>query len=184
MGNGSVTSGHSAAGREDDLRQRLAAVYDACAAALFRYAVMLLADPTAAEDVLQQVFVKLARRGRLEDIEAVSSYLRRAVRNECYGALRRRSHARHVAHARALLAAAPDPGWADPHEDLRAALEEALKALAPAQREVVYMKVYEKMTFRQIAAATGVAVNTAASRYRYALTHLRRLLGRGVRDER
>jgi len=39
------------------------------------------------------------------------------------------------------------------------------------------MKVYEKMTFRQIAERLAVSINTAGSRYRYALSRLRVLMG-------
>jgi hypothetical protein len=63
-------------------------LYEAHGAALYRYAVMLLADPAAAEDAVQQVFGALLRpRGR---IEHELGYLRRAVRNECYSMLRAR----------------------------------------------------------------------------------------------
>lgn len=185
MGTGPAMNDHDLAGRRrEDLRQHLAAVYDACAAALFRYAAMLLADPAAAEDAVQQVFVKLTRRGRLDDIPALGPYLHRAVRNECYSALRRRFRMRRVVDERALLEPLPAPSQPARREDVRRALEEALKALAPPQREVVCMKVYEKMTFQQIAEVTEVPVNTAASRYRYALARLRQLLGPHMRDER
>jgi RNA polymerase sigma-70 factor (ECF subfamily) len=184
MGSGPATNDDNLEGRRhEELRRRLAAVYDACAGALFRYAAMILADPSAAEDVVQQVFVKLAQRGRLDDIAAVRSYVRQAVRNECYSALRRRQRMRRVADERALLEVASAPGQSPCRDEVRGVLEEALKALTPQQREVVCMKVYEKMTFGQIAAATGIPVNTAASRYRYGLAHLRQLLGGGTRSE-
>lgn len=178
MGSGPATNDDQRGGRRhDDLRRRLGAVYDACAGAMFRYAAMVLADPAVAEDVVQQVFVKLAQRGRLDDIAAVRSYVRQAVRNECYSVLRCRHRMRAAADERALLEVASAPGQSPGHDEVRGVLEKALKALAPQQREVVCMKVYEDMTIQQIAAATGIPVNTAASRYRYGLAHLRQLLG-------
>jgi RNA polymerase sigma-70 factor (ECF subfamily) len=84
----------------------------------------------------------------------------------------------------AWLVALPAPADPPPSDALRGALEQALKSLGPEQREVVHLKVYEKMTFPQIAQATGVPANTAASRYRYALTRLRELLAGHLRDER
>jgi len=164
-------------GPHDDLRLNLAEAYDACAEGLFRYAGILLADPAAAEEAVQQVFVKLAGSGRPRDIRAVAAYLRRAVRNECYRLLQRRSRDRQAGRQRALLVAVPNSTRPEVDEALRAALERAIKSLAPEQREVVHMKVYERMTFRQIAEATAVPLNTAASRYRYALLRLRELLG-------
>ena len=44
------------------------------------------------------------------------------------------------------------------------------------QREVVYLHVFEGMTFQQIAGTSGESINTIASRYRYALARLRELV--------
>ena len=51
---------------------------------------MLLADPAAAEDAVQQVFTSVLRSGASARLEADERYLRRAIRNECYSMLRRR----------------------------------------------------------------------------------------------
>ena len=58
----------------------------------------------------------------------------------------------------------------------RMILTGALGALPPEQREVVYLKVFEGMTFQEIAERCGVRLNTAASRYRYATAALRKTL--------
>ena len=55
-------------------------------------------------------------------------------------------------------------------------LEQALRTLPPEQREVVHLKVYEKKTFKEISEMTFVSINTASSRYRYALDRLALLL--------
>ena len=62
-------------------------LYDEYGASLFRYALMLLADHSAAEDAVQHVFAAVMRQ---RSIENPAHYLRRAVRNECYSMLRRR----------------------------------------------------------------------------------------------
>ncbi len=155
-------------------RDLLAAVYDACADDMYRYALMLLADPASAEDAVQQAFLKLCRMGtRALRIESCRDYLRAAVRNECLRILGRRGRqpASLEAASRAhLLEAASDVGL---DEDERGRLEAALRELPPEQREVVYLKVYEGRTFQQIGDWTGVSSNTAASRYRYAIDKLR-----------
>jgi len=56
---------------------------------------------------------------------------------------------------------------------LDAELERAVKALPPNLREVVVLKVWSELTFQQVADALEIPLNTAASRYRYALDHLR-----------
>ena len=53
-----------------------------------------------------------------------------------------------------------------------------IKLLPENQREVVLMRFYEELSFKEIAAATGVSINTALGRMRYALINLRRLAHR------
>lgn len=143
--------------------------YSQYADALHRYAVIVLANRAEAADVVHEVFAALLRR-RPANIEHLEAYLRRAVRNECYGRLRGR--ARHKASELPLLE--PVSGPEDPY--LRIEVERALRALPPEQREVVHLKVFEGHTFQQIAAMTGESINTVASRYRYALEKLRLVL--------
>ena len=69
------------------------------------------------------------------------------------------------------------------NDDERQAIEAALRALPAEQREVVHLKVYEAMTFQQIADLLGLSLNTAASRYRYATEKLRQSLARFRNDE-
>ena len=153
----------------DDARALVGRWYDTYGAALYRYAVLLLADAVAAEDVIQQVFAALMRQPPVLKEEA--HYLRRAVRNECYSHLRRRQRRAEVVLP--LLEPVAERG----RDDERLALEAALRELAPEQREVVHLHVFEGLTFQEIADATGESINTAASRYRYALARLRQILG-------
>jgi RNA polymerase sigma-70 factor, ECF subfamily len=159
--------------REDDPgggRAALGALYDAHADGLYRYALMILANPAAAEDAVQQAFTKfMDRRGAAVLSEA--DYLRTCVRNECFTTLRRRRRDGLEPTEPLLEPAAPSA-----NENERLALEEALRTLPPEQREVVHMKVYEGMTFDEIARRTGVPLNTVASRYRYALAKLKERL--------
>lgn len=147
----------------------LGVLYDAHAVGLYRYALMILADPSEAEDAVHQVFARLVRRdGRLRPLESGSDYLRAAVRNECFTVLRRRRRRREGERTGILESVSPASG-----DDERLMVETGLRALSAEQREVVYLKVYEGMTFEEIGRATSTPANTAASRYRYALAHLR-----------
>ena len=145
-------------------------LYDTYGAALHRYAVMLLADPAAAEDAIHQVFAAILRRP--PQLEDEAHYLHRAVRNECYSHLRRRQRDREATDAGAFL----EPVVTGVATDERIALEHAIRELSPEQREVIHMHVYEGFTFQEIADAVGDSINTVASRYRYALAHLREIL--------
>ena len=154
-------------GQENQPDNTIARVYDRCAEKLFRYALMILADASSAEDVLHQVFFKLLKVDH--KIESYDKYLRTAVRNECYRVLekKRKCHDRLLAVSEIL--AHNDAG----NEEERQIVEKAICTLPPDQREVVYLKIYEDMTFQQIADALEISLNTAASRYRYAMDKLK-----------
>src|SRR5687767_1962490 len=139
--------------------------------ALYRYAVMLLADAAAAEDAVQQVFTALLRQRA--PIENEAHYLRRAVRNECYSMLRARKVRGDAATDRPLLEATADVPVAP---DERLALERAIRDLPAEQREVIHLHVFEGWTFQQVADASGQSINTIAARYRYAIAKLRQTL--------
>jgi RNA polymerase sigma-70 factor (ECF subfamily) len=159
----------------DDPTSLAGRLYDSYGASLYRYALMLLADRAAAEDAVQQVFASLlkgsARAIEPRAIEKDAHYLRRAVRNECYSTLRRKSV--RDAHGGDLLEGMVGT---DAHPEERLAVESALRSLSPEQREVVHLHVYEGLTFQEIADAAGESINTIASRYRYALAKLRQTL--------
>ena len=151
----------------DGPRAAVGRLYDQYGASLYRYALMILADPAAAEDAIQQVFVRLLTRHRA--IDNVEHYLRRAVRNECYSSLR-------DGVRRAEEISLLEPACGEAHPDERLALEAALRELPAEQREVLHLHVFEGWTFQEIGDLSGDSVNTIASRYRYALTKLRQML--------
>ena len=159
--------------RDPGLADRIGRLYDRHAAGLYRYALMILADPAAASDAVQQVFLAVLNRED-DDLASADHYLRRAVRNECFSLLRQRRRGIVTAVEAPLLEAVA--GAADRPEE-RLALERALRALPPDQREVVHLKAFEGLTFQEIAAVTGESINTVASRYRYAIGRMRERLG-------
>jgi RNA polymerase sigma-70 factor, ECF subfamily len=134
-----------------------------------------------AEDAVHQAFAKLAALGRIKELQSAEDYLRVAVRNECYRLLR----VPHLAGVESESAAAilEPVDAALQREDERRALEAALAALPVEQREIVHLKVYEDRTFQQIADFLGIPLNTAASRYRYALDKMRMLLSKTEKSE-
>jgi RNA polymerase sigma-70 factor (ECF subfamily) len=150
--------------------QDIARLYDSFGASLFRYALMILANREAAEDVIQQVF--LAILGGARPIEDEERYLRRAVRNACYSALRYEK-LRRPDHD-ALLE--PVPGAPGSSLEERLALAAAIQQLPPEQREVIHLHVFEGRTLKDVGETTGESINTVASRFRYALEKLRAAL--------
>ena len=154
----------------------LADVYDAHAPRLYRYALMILADPSNAEDAVQQTFAKLASMGpRISQLASLDSYLRTAVRNECYRILSR-ARARRQIHKQSFLTLRTTAQTKN-NKDQHQVVEHVLRSLPAQQREIIHLKLYEDMTFQQIGQTLDLSINTVASRYRYALEKLRRLLG-------
>ena len=59
-------------------------------------------------------------------------------------------------------------------------VRQLMNGLPPMQREVVYMRFFQQLSFREIAEVTGVSINTSLGRMRYALLNMRRM----ARDNR
>ncbi|SRR6266540_501913 len=154
---------------DDDPVRWIGRAYDRHAAGLYRYALMLLGDTADAADAVQQVFLATVRNSRgAERVDHEERYLRRAVRNECFSALRRR---RREPVGDGALVESIESTRDDP--ELRMVIEQALRMLPPDQREVVHLKVFEGMTLQEIADVSDESINTIASRYRYAMDKLR-----------
>ncbi|MBM3847509.1 MAG: sigma-70 family RNA polymerase sigma factor [Verrucomicrobia bacterium] len=150
-------------------------LYDSHAQALFAFVLQLTSDEAETRDVLQEIFVRLARRPELlAGVRDERGFLLRLSRNLTIDWVRRRE-ARDRAHetTRVNLAEVFLP-LTDPDEEaFRRALEVALGTLPLEQRTVVYLKLWEGLTFDAIAETLEIPLNTAASRYRYALDKLR-----------
>ena len=151
----------------DDIR----GLYDRHGPALAAYAYSIVGRFSDAEDVVQQVFLKLLRGTRAAPDEP-PAYLYRAVRNASLNA--RRSGARETSRED-LGESLFSRGDGDRESAL--ALEKALGELPEEQREVVIMRIWSGMTLEEVAATVCVPLSTAASRYRYALEKLRGHLG-------
>lgn len=139
-------------------------------AALVAYARLFLPNTAAAEDAVHSVFLKLLR-GNVAKPESEAGYLYRAVRNAALNAKRDVAReARFENEERWFVHRGGDA-------EAELALQKALGELPEEQREVVVMRIWSGMTLEEIGMATNVTLNTAASRYRYALVKLRQCLG-------
>ena len=160
--------------KADAADRNLGDLYDSYAASLFRYALALTGSSDDAEDAVQEVFTRLARgRRRLAKIDNVKAYLFSATRNAANGILRGK-------HRRSILqeAVCADFRTHSAKRNGDSATEslvlcQALAELPVEQREVLVLKVFDGMTFKEIARTTGSSINTVASRYRYGIDKLR-----------
>lgn len=160
---------------EGDL-SALERLFDLTAARLVRYAETVSGRREDAEDALSAAMIKLARNPeRLAAAEQPWAYFVKMVRNETLKlAESRRSRSQLV---KLLQSWRTRPKvWLLPDDDWREQVQAAVKQLPPEQAEVVVLKIWEEMTFAEIAEVLGESVNTAASRYRYALEKLSRSL--------
>jgi RNA polymerase sigma-70 factor (ECF subfamily) len=131
-----------------------------------------------AEDVLQDAFVRYWRHQRQlpgDPRALLVTSIRRAAID-----LARREDRRTAREERAegglegrdtLFEHLPGEG-----DERRQEIEVALRRLPPEQREVLVLKIWQELTFEQIGESLDIPANTAASRYRYALTALRKQL--------
>lgn len=143
-------------------------LYAELSSALLGYARALGLDHVQAEDVVQRTFLALMESGGEPD--EPRPYLFRAVRNAVFNQLRDR--------ARETEFDDQEPWFEGPTIDAgdEIDLRRSLLALPEEQREVVILHVWGGLSFEETAAALGIPANTAASRYRYALAALRKLL--------
>jgi RNA polymerase sigma-70 factor (ECF subfamily) len=153
-------------------------LYDAHAQSLFSFLLNLLRNEADTRDILQEIFVKLARKPEmLTGVRNEQSYLIRLAHNLAIDLIRRRT-SREKNHE--LIASEKFGIFAEsekPDEGAyRMALEAALVELPAEQRVVVHLKLWEGLTFERIAEDLDLSPNTAASRYRYGLNKLRELL--------
>ena len=146
----------------------LAALYKEWASRLLGYTMSITRDRHLAEDALQNLFVKLATSG--VDVKNHAVYLFRAARNEALN-LSKRKGPRPLPLADILAPEESAGSQVDPAE-----LTSALDKLPEEQSEVVILHIVEGLPFKEIAEITGCSLDTAASRYRYALEKLKELL--------
>jgi RNA polymerase sigma factor (sigma-70 family) len=153
-------------------------------------------DPRDAEDILQEVFYELVEANRLlVPIEHVTGWLFRVARNRITDLFRKHEPESFADAAAATVEAEEELQFEDllPSPDagpealylrnvLLEELEAAVAELPREQREVFVAHELEGRSFKQLAAETGVSVNTLLSRKRYAVLHLRERL-RNIYDE-
>ncbi len=163
----------------DDLA--LAEAYDRFAPAVHAVALRVVRDASAAQDVVQDVFVQLWTHPQRYDPAAapLRAYLMVLARSRAIDAVRAdaRRLARHERHHRLTL----DPPPASPGDDLAAReaarlVREAVCLLPAEQRRLVELAYFHGKSYREAAAAAGIPEGTAKSRLRAALASLEAVL--------
>jgi RNA polymerase sigma-70 factor, ECF subfamily len=161
--------------------QTFARMYDQHSRGVYGAALRILGDPARAQDVAQDVFLRVwrnpgrydARRGEL------GSYLRLMARSRALDLWRENQAAGRARDRLELVAVQEEPRveerpatMAERDED-RDTIREALRKLPEAQREAIVLAYWAGMTADQIAQRSGVPLGTAKSRIRLGLAKLR-----------
>ena len=143
---------------------------------LFRFAYMRIGIREDAEDVVQESLLSVFRRLREQTgIGNVEQYVIRAVSNACTDYFRRKP----LQVVTLDKAGQVSVGEADSqiHEEF-VRISRLLDTLPEEQSEIVRLKCYDELTFKQIAELQGIPEATAKSRYRYAIIHIQQRINK------
>lgn len=150
------------------------------------YVRMLVKDNDVADDLTQEVLIKVVKvldEGRYTDKGRFQPWLLRIARNRVLDYFRAQKQVKTVSESSAGFDILGSKNFAEPSIEDRLVSEQQaeevrqLIELLPAeQREVVKMRYYEGLSFKEIAEHTGVGINTALGRMRYALINMRQMI--------
>ena len=150
------------------------------------YVRMLVKDNDVADDLTQEVLIKVVKvldEGRYTDKGRFLPWVLRIAHNRVLDYFRASKQVKTVSESSAGFDILGSKNLAEPSiedqlvseqqaEEVRALIE----LLPEEQREVVKMRYYEGLSFKEIAEHTGVSINTALGRMRYALINMRQMI--------
>ena len=142
------------------------ALYDMLSRPVFTIALRITGDRPAAEDITQEVFLRLWQSPPSEDVRNPRAFIFQSVHNLAVDALRRKS-------PEPLPEALPDP--ADPFAAVRRreAVSQAMQSLPPDEREIVTLHIDAELPFHEIAGLMGCSLSSVYRSWRRALKRLR-----------
>lgn len=145
--------------------------------------LLIVKDTYTAEDLLQETFIKAIhtmKSGRYNEEGKFSSWICRIAHNLAIDYFRKEKRSPMITLEdgsnvfNTLSFSEESVESVRIKEETHARLRELIQLLPPAQKEVLIMRHYADMSFQEIAEATGVSINTALGRMRYALINLRK----------
>lgn len=150
------------------------------------YIRMMVKDRDRADDILQDTLIKAVRtidEGRYVDSGKFLSWILRIAHNQVIDYFRQQKSSRTINEAEAGYDVIGSLRIAERNvedriisEQIEQDVRRLIEHLPEEQREVVMMRYYSGMSFQEIADQTGVSINTALGRMRYALINLRKMI--------
>lgn len=153
---------------------------------LFTYIMFVVHDHDTADDIFQETFVKVITKlqhGQYTNSGKFQFWITRIAHNVIMDWYRAQKN-EHIVDVSADndLSNLRGDSVADTFRETELVNEQVLRdvkkmmnALPAPQREVVYMRYYQQLSFKEIAELTGVSINTSLGRMRYALMNMRRM---------
>ena len=127
---------------------------------LLRFASGILRDPTRAEDIVQESFLRLLRNGpEIGSEGSLGPWLFRVCRNLAYDVIKMETREQ----ARRLKATLPEPPTPDAnseHAEVLSLVKQEMELLPSREREALWLKVHQGMTYKQIGDVLGVKPGT------------------------
>ena len=152
---------------------------------LFNYIFFLVRSREVAEDIFQETFVKAIvtlQQGRYQPDGKFSAWITRIAHNLVIDQFRQERNENYVSNDESevdlLNNATLVEGTIENrmvNEQVLADVRALIDELPDCQREVLYMRYYQDLSFKEIADLTGVSINTALGRVRYAILNMRRI---------
>ncbi|MBO7230267.1 MAG: sigma-70 family RNA polymerase sigma factor [Bacteroidaceae bacterium] len=152
---------------------------------LFNYIYFLVRSREVAEDIFQETFVKAIttlQQGRYQNDGKFSAWITRIAHNLVIDQFRVERNENTVSNDEMEYDILNDAKLSEGNIENRMVNEQVLKdvralidELPDCQREVVFMRYYQDLSFKDIADMTGVSINTALGRMRYAVLNMRRI---------
>lgn len=152
---------------------------------LFSYILRIVKNRDIADDIFQETFVKIImtlKQGRYAESGKFGAWLTRIAHNLIIDHFRQEKSENSISTDDEEVNLLNRRDLCDENnEDLmvndqiRTDVRRIIEALPEAQREVLMMRYYSDMSFKEIADATGVSINTALGRMRYAIMNMRRI---------
>lgn len=153
---------------------------------LYSYILFLVHNEDTANDLFQETFVKAIvtiQQGRYVESGKFSAWLTRIAHNLIIDKYRQDKNANLISNDNDECDIFNNAALSDITVEMKIIKEQSLadverlvKELPAVQQEVVYMRFYQNLSFKEIAEATGVSINTALGRMRYGLINLRRMV--------
>lgn len=155
-------------------------------AKLFTYIMFVVRDHDIADDIFQETYFKVIMKlqeGKYTDSGKFTFWLTRIAHNVIMDWYRQQK-GEHIVEPTEDndLSNLKGASVLDTYRETELVNEQVLldvkkmmNLLPPPQREVVYMRFYQQLSFKEIAELTGVSINTSLGRMRYALMNLRRM---------